>query len=102
MTKHTNEALNPEEVSQVIVNGKVYDKYVAGEEPEGKCFLLAIPLTLKTDTYTKDGKQKSFSYYAKIGNFNRAIKIANDFYLKLTAHPPADVGVEGGNSDFCL
>lgn len=91
--------VNFDEIEQVNVNGKVYDRYVAGEDPEGKVLLLALPLTLKTDI----NKDKSeFKYWAKIGNFNKGVPIANDFNLLVRANPPANTYKASSNSEFAI
>ena len=94
-----NKPTNFDEIEQVIVNGKVYDRYVAGEEPEGKVLLLALPLSSKTDK-NKDGT--TFTYWAKIGNFNKGVPIANDFNLLVRANPPANTYKANTNSEFAI
>lgn len=96
---HTNGVVDLEQITSIrFKDGNVYERYVAGESPEGKVLLIAIPLKAQTETY----KGKSFNFWAKIGNFNKGIKIAEDMNLLVRANPPQVAYNSIENSDFSL
>lgn len=60
----------------------------SGLPKDGDILTLNIPLILATDKYQKDGKDKEFTYYAKIGgNFGGEPIGDGTLMLKLTVYP---------------
>ena len=96
---HENSVVDLEQIKQIkFKDGKVYERYEAGSDPEGKVLLIAIPLSLQTEKY----KDKTFSFWAKIGNFNKGVKVAEDFNLLVRANPPQVAYTDFASSNFSL
>lgn len=66
---------------------KVYD---GKKVNDGDIFILAVELNATVEKYEKDGKQKEFTSYAKIGQWKSG-ELLDGVMCKLSIYPPATI-----------